>query len=920
MVDQTSTKKGSAQPPLVDQILQFGKPAFDPTLPEETRSINKYKFQELLKNTGTVALLPVLNLLVQPDRVQPWLRSPLIHELALLPLRHLGVQHTIEFILSVHPSNANFNAPVKAGRGSGISHEALNATSRLLSSPPAGMKAEDWFSSLAPQLFFLLDGNGEPEMDRASAFVIGFGILGRRQYGAPGMPGWKTFAEPLLRSIDPSIVPNYPEIEKSNKNREADDVVMISHSSVLVSSSSLAQALSRLEKLVTFHPNPSLSQRLLRSIMLPLWCLGYWNHNNEITDQSYCKPARTLLRALLLLSSSRDTHSDTSNSKISSSSNLLVITENLIFEGRYDSEHGSWVYADDKGESGGIHIEERLNMEKSPLYEDLAKIDTAVTSFTRLLKSMPELDEVSSLFLHLYKKWLNHEIRSQTPSVIMPFGPKHQDENFLQRIVDAKIMQQMITEFPDKLVQDSNQVLEIISQSLTNFENSKDNATSNEESVAISLSLLNIILTSSSFRATQSMNHLLHSIEKSLKNISKLRGLEVSSTAQNLLLLLRFRDTLDEGQSQPTITPTDKDIESRKIYNLALSYLTSTESPPPVRVQGLELLSGLIRDGSPIVDIPALLVLFSSLLQDNEEYIYLRAIQSFIQLSSKHPRTVMKDLIERYVDLQEDLELDSRLRLGETLLQVIQSSASNFTGDIAGSVCEALLSTGGRRGYRPKTQIEQEKKLKLKEKQNKEAEEVWEGPVPQLDEVLPDEFPREENEILAQIVAGWEGKRGTEDVRIRASALAILGAAIEANITGVGTRMIAAAVDLCIHILTLELDPEFGILRRSAILLIMSLVRSLDDAREAGKSVGFGFVGQSLDDIIRILTYVSKTDNDGLVRQHAEDVIEGLRSLQMNTLISQSRPQTGIERLAGLSINPELKPRDGPRPRIEEIE
>lgn len=143
-------------------------------------------FSQKFFSTGTVALLPVLNHLVQPERVPAWLRTPLIQALALLPLRPLGVQHTIEFVLSVHPSNANFNAPVKAGRGSGLSHEALNAASRLLSSPPAGMKPEVWFSSLAPQLFQLLDGKGEPEMDRAAAFIIGFGILGRRQYGAPG--------------------------------------------------------------------------------------------------------------------------------------------------------------------------------------------------------------------------------------------------------------------------------------------------------------------------------------------------------------------------------------------------------------------------------------------------------------------------------------------------------------------------------------------------------------------------------------------------------------------------------------------------------------------------------------------------------------------------------------------------------------
>ena len=128
-----------------------------------------------------------MNLLVQPGRTQDWLRTPLISALARLPLRPRGVQHTIEFILSVHPTTSGANASASTGRGASISHDALNAASRLLSSPPTGMSADEWFQGIAPQLFSLLQGEGEPEMDKAAAFVMGFGILGRKQYGAPGM-------------------------------------------------------------------------------------------------------------------------------------------------------------------------------------------------------------------------------------------------------------------------------------------------------------------------------------------------------------------------------------------------------------------------------------------------------------------------------------------------------------------------------------------------------------------------------------------------------------------------------------------------------------------------------------------------------------------------------------------------------------
>jgi hypothetical protein len=72
-------------------------------------------------------------------------------------------------------------------RSSNISHEALSSASRLLSSPPQFMSPEEWFNGIGPQLLELLDGKGEREMDKAAAYIIGFGILGRKMYGAPGM-------------------------------------------------------------------------------------------------------------------------------------------------------------------------------------------------------------------------------------------------------------------------------------------------------------------------------------------------------------------------------------------------------------------------------------------------------------------------------------------------------------------------------------------------------------------------------------------------------------------------------------------------------------------------------------------------------------------------------------------------------------
>jgi hypothetical protein len=137
-----------------------------------------------------MALLPVLTGLVQPDRVRPWLRPHIIRALAVLPLRPRGVRNTIEFILSIHPSTAQRGGGVQEAspesRGPSISLEALNSASKLISAPPSSLSADTWFSGISPQLLSLLDGEGGLEMIKAASYIIGYGILGRRQLGAPG--------------------------------------------------------------------------------------------------------------------------------------------------------------------------------------------------------------------------------------------------------------------------------------------------------------------------------------------------------------------------------------------------------------------------------------------------------------------------------------------------------------------------------------------------------------------------------------------------------------------------------------------------------------------------------------------------------------------------------------------------------------
>jgi hypothetical protein len=48
------------------------------------------------------------------------------------------------------------------------------------------MTPESWFAGISAQLFQLMDGKDGPDLSKAAAQIVGFGILGKKMYGAPG--------------------------------------------------------------------------------------------------------------------------------------------------------------------------------------------------------------------------------------------------------------------------------------------------------------------------------------------------------------------------------------------------------------------------------------------------------------------------------------------------------------------------------------------------------------------------------------------------------------------------------------------------------------------------------------------------------------------------------------------------------------
>lgn len=572
-------------------------------------------------------------------------------------------------------------------------------------------------------------------------------------------------------------------------------------------------------------------------------------------------------------------------------------------------------------------------------------------------------------------------------------------DNVFQKLVSAKVAEKLLDNFKDTLSRRPMRVLELIKQvidgelhrlksgarkryqdsanvslsslsTIVSSQNEEENPSDKEasESLSTAFSLLSTVLASPDFLTSQETKPLLESVKSHLDQLIPLLPSDMAKPATTSSMLLEIHLTSPEhGDSESTPAHvTDLGTHRQALVNL-------NSNLPPVQAEGFSLLSKLIVSGSPVLDIPSTLTLLLSVITDmsestaNEEFIYLNAIKLIGTLASRHPRTVMKTLVDSYVDKNEQRTLDSRLRLGESLLRTVQDLGDALTGETAKILGEGMVALAGRRGLRPETQksrkTQLEKEQRRKEREERKQKEAalpagWSIPTdqsqPKLEEIDDDsetESP-EQTAHAANIVAAWAAGASTDeepdDLRVRASALSILASAVQTNILSLGPSIVSSAVDLALATLTLEPAPESAILRRASAILILDILKALDTARETrnGKDVGFGFsliddryslgaqdqsrgpstVG-NIPSMLRTLGFVETIETDSIVRGHLRALIESLEAWLEKSLmwglgadgVDESRLEIG-DRIAGLSVNPMAGRGDSARPKIEEIE
>jgi hypothetical protein len=843
--------------------------------------------------------------------------------------------------------------------GPPITVRAIMEISRLLSSIPQEISADAYFHNIAPKLLSLLDGE-DMDLKKTASYVIGSGILGKRVYGAPGAVGYTIFVKPMFDVLNANITNTAAiwmrrfSLDGSVSPAERLDDF---NGQILVDEAKLHLSIERLVSLTLLHPSPGLLKRLVKPVLLPLW--GLQCYAKEHRKSWWYDKVATLLQTYFSISAGV--------------SRLQTLVDHILWDGP-----PSWTFG--PGQEGGISIRRRADHgpEGLNIIQMIETLDSRADDFLMLLAADPQCEELTGdIFLCVSAQWLLRDPTKHVPNLLEVPGDGGDPQPAMRKLISAKLAEKLLGRFKDTLSRHPMKVLEIIKQLIESEANRNEerrriarelenaslrslgNIITNEaagsrqtddsedlsestEPLSAAFSLLSTILASPDFSLSEPLYPTLQAIKSQLDLLtpSLPRTLSQPATTASMLVEISLSSSLSFDQKSEATSSRVSDLETHR------QVLANLASPlPPIQAEGLSLLSRLISESSPVLDIPSTLALLLSLITktgsdstSNDEFIYLNVIKLIGLLASRHPRTVVKTLVERYADRSEEETLDQRLRIGEALLRTVQGLGGALTGETAKLIGENMISVAGRRGMKPEAKKAREKKLHLEKDKQKENGTDIPNPIVQLngrtdfdaDYPVRDAYSAA---ILDAWAAGAASDPNPDDLRARASAMSILASAIETNLAGLGRSIASASVDVALSTLTLEPGPESAILRRAAVVLLLDLVKALNTARDSGLNLGFGFTFTSspslsvdsqgsfhqansianLSDILRVLRYVESRETDTLVRGHIRTLLESMEAWVQKSLLWGTGPQQQMdeqprfelgERLAGLDIQP----------------
>ncbi|KAF1911751.1 hypothetical protein BDU57DRAFT_85554 [Ampelomyces quisqualis] len=868
-------------------------------------------YDRVVEETPTSRLLPILTTFLQQP-LPAWLKPVMAKQLAMLPVRPRGIRHTIEFLSLSYLSKISQVPQDTPSQQLQIPMplEAITQASRLLVFPPAGISQEEWLRSLAPQLLHLLDGNEGVELSRAAGHIIAGGVLSKRATGAPMAIGWQLFALPLLEAISPN------ELDHGPDQRQAAEIV-------LVTEHELESALKRLSAIVSSYSHAGLLKRLIGPVLLPIWALLNYAQQRPVLDKKWSLMSQNILTRYMDVVCDPD-------------------QVDKIATGIFRDGGVTWVFQ--PGSHGGIEVRSRSGLTHGASHPEnvLARVmnlDSRIGLFVSLLEQAEVTDTtLGEIFLRVTKRWLSFE---QDTNHSLTDDP---DTDPFAILINAKLSEAMSVKFQEQFARSPQHIVELMSQLISNYaaghkakvraaeaqgrtsraslaniaktskrqhgdEGSADD-TSDEDMMPFAISVVSALVSSSGFQQKPATQLALASVRVELDYLSKDHPeVPVSATtvnsAKGLLQLLEPRPILARDHEQ------DAAAKHRATLKIIFTDLTSPE--PPNRTWALNTLHRLMQDSTaaPLIDVPSTLhLLLAASLADPESYVHLAAIPVIVEFAGLAPSLVVRVLVEAFVDVDErslkhsrtsrthrddtDLQdaLDYRLRVGEVLSKIVLNDTFFSSQDDLPSqfkclqlISEACLSLASRRAKRTQTLSTRTEKARAELAIQEEGEAAWGGPIPNLlDPEGESSQDQAERDALLKIVKGWEDTGIEDDARIRASALSVLSTMFETRTAFLRQIMVDAALQMVSLILTMEPAETKSILRRSAVMVIMGLLRGLDGFAEAGKACAAGFNMSQQQELTRVLEWVVAEDVDDLTRGHAASALEALETWRMKKL------------------------------------
>jgi hypothetical protein len=394
-----------------------------------------------------------------------------------------------------------------------------------------------------------------------------------------------------------------------------------------------------------------------------------------------------------------------------------------------------------------------------------------------------------------------------------------------------------------------------------------------------------------------------------LEQLSNHSLIDIRRVAHDLRTLIPIRLSEGSGAGNNVPQKTLMEIEMEK-YASALAALQ--DSLLPVRAHGLHILREMILAKSIVLtqseggedagrELDHALDIFVQHVQEPDSFIYLNAVKGLAALTDAHGPDILRKLMKIYANEDGKQQLDTRLRIGEALVQTVQRC-----GEALGGYLDALLPGL----YKVMNTAIDKKVVEAREAEGRKQVEKVKAQRASDALLTPEERQRkwraEREQRRANTPAGVEHgpKKGFDDddsndedpivdnaSLLRSSALTILATAAESCPTALLPEM-RFLVDWVLSILDLDRQTE---VRRAAILVMILLFRAL-----GGNSL-YQIEGDQLKRAYRTLKYVEQVDGDPLCRAQARAAIA---ELEVNVRMELGPGDTiGRAKLAGIDTN-----------------